>query len=539
MRSFTFLTLISLVAGTALATDLLPGVVDTIGGTTYDNQNSGPSLRMLVRDPQYGIHMTWTYSAQPSTWPDRTMRYNFFDYATETWNWIETDFMSSGMNSQTRRTGYGTLDIDPSDGSALVGCHYNAGGMPPHFTPTVQRDLAPGAGLFDECVGAPTLTDYFLPVLGVTSDRTLHFLLIKFQTSDNLYYTRSSFWCTWDTPVWWNETGAFGHNLTADHNSLRVLATWMTGSNESLVLGYRLSTDAGETWDPVQYLPAPTAWLGDTISVCARGASVIFDGDGNWLLATTVLPAIGDSAYSNPAQLWLYNSTLAEWHRIHRAEAQALAGGFGSFAAICDRPSLGLNHETGRLYAAWEQFDSSNVEASTNLLRADIMLAWSDDGGTTWEEPALLTEPDESSKRLPHLAYDCSGDSVTVGFVQDVIAGFNVDEVGAISNNPVCVWHGQVTGIAESPSSNPGTLEPLNPTLGSRFVLALGTTPGSKTLVTITDVSGRTVRSVESNGSTCAWDGRDDNGRLVTPGCYLARWTADQVPRREKLVLTR
>jgi hypothetical protein len=211
---------------------------------------------------------------------------------------------------------------------------------------------------------------------------------------------------------------------------------------------------------------------------------------------------------------------------------------FGMQPSICDRPSLGLNHETGRLYAAWEQFDSSNVEASTNLLRADIMLAWSDNGGTTWEEPALLTEPDESSKRLPHLAYDCSGDSVAVGFVQDVIAGFNVDEVGAVSDNPVCVWHGQVTGIAE-PGPGEGRAGTGLPNPARRFVLALGTAPGSKTLVTITDVSGRAVRTITSNGSTCAWDGRDDNGGLVTTGCYMASWSVGSVPRREKLVLTR
>ena len=430
---------------------VLPGVTDTVGGTTYDNQNSGPSLRMLVSDPEYGVHVTWAYSAQPqsSQWPDRTMRYNFFDRSLGEWNWTDPAYMNSGMNSQTVRTGYGNLDVDQNDGAGLVVAHYNAGGMPPQFCPTVQRDLAPGAGLFDECNGAPELVGHFLPVMGVGQDAIIHLLLIKFSVTENLYYSRSTFWCSWETPVWWGEGGAFGHNLTASHASSKVVATWMTGNNDSMALKYRFSSDGGENWDAVQELPAYPAYGGDTATVCARGASVIFDRDDNWLLATTLLPVVGDSAFSNPAQLWMYSSATSEWRKIHRAESGALAGGFGSHAAICDRPSLGQNPSSGRLYCAWEQFDSSNVEPSTNLLRADVWLSLSDDYGENWSEPAMVTTTDESSKRFPHIGADCSGDSVAVFFVQDLVAGFNVDEVGVSSDNPVCVWRGTVTGVEE------------------------------------------------------------------------------------------
>lgn len=516
---------------------VLPGVIDTVGGTTYDNQNSGPSLQWAAYDPEYGIHVTWLYSAQPqgSGWPDRTMKYNFYDNTTQTWNWIEPDFMNSGLNSQTQKTGYGTMELDPSDGVALIGCHYNAGGMPPQFTPTVTRDLAPGVGIFDECVGAPTLTGYFLPILGMTADQTMHLLLIKFQAADNVYYSRSTFWCTWENPTGWSQTGGFGHNLIASHESNTVLATWMTGHNDSTALNYRVSTDAGANWGPIEQLDPPPAYGTDTLTVCARGISGLFDRDDNWLLVTTLLPAVGDTAYQNPAQLWLYNSGTSEWHRIHRAESHALAGGFGSHAAICDRPSLGQNPETGKLFVAWEQFDSTNVEASTNLLRADIWLAWSDDG-TTWSEPAQITTPDETSKRFPNLARNCSGDSLALFFEQDCIAGFNVDEVGAVSNNPVCVWRGQGAGIEEAEGRGPGQAIVL-PNPARRFVLTLGTAPGTRTVVTITGVSGRAVRTIETTGSTCTWDGRDNQGRFAAPGCYLARWTAGSALYRERLVL--
>jgi hypothetical protein len=514
---------------------LVSGAVDTVGGTTFDNQNSGPSLQMIAFDPEYGIHVAWTYSAQASTWPDRTMRYNFYDLGASGWNWVDTSgFMGSGLDSQFRRTGYGTLDISPSDGAAIIGCHYNTGGMPPSFAGTLTRDLAPGVGSFNECNGAPTLTGYFLPVVGSGPDGTLHYLLIRFEESDNLYYSRSTFWCDWEDPVGWSQIGAYGHNLAASKQSDKVLATWMTGNDDSTKLLYRVSTNAGASWDQVEALQPPTAFGPDTATVPARGSGLLFDRDDNWWLATTVLPAVGDSAYQNPAQVWLYNSVLSEWHRIHRAQAGTLAGGFGSHAAICDRPSIGQNPATGRLYATWEQFDSLNVEDSTGLLRADIWLSWSDDG-STWGEPVRLTEPDQSSKRFPNLARICAGDTLAVVFIQDVIAGFNVDEVGAVSDNPVCVWHGQAVGIEEQPGQTLNHLS-VAPNPGARFNVNIGT--GDETAVDILDAAGRLVRRGRGTG-IFAWDGRDAAGQEVRPGCYLLRWQSGGRTGQAKLVVAR
>ncbi|MFO7674833.1 MAG: sialidase family protein [bacterium] len=497
-----------LFAAAVAAGQVLPGVTDTVGGTTYDNQNTGPSLRMLWRDPANGLHVAWTFSAMPqgSTWPDRTMRYNFLDYAAGAWNWPDPDYMAAGLNSQTRRTGYGSLDVDPVTGAAVVATHYNFGGMPPNFCPTVVRDAAPGAGVFEECDGAPGLEGWFLPVVAVAGDRSVHQLVIRFQSSENLYYSRTDPWCTWAGPSGWMQDGAFGHNLAAARASGRLVATWLTGSNAELALHYRESPDAGLTWDAVRELAPPPAWGGDTAAVCARGASVIFDGD-EWLLATTILPVLADSAYQNPAQLWLYHSGAATWFPVHRASAAALAGRFGSHAAICDRPSVGLNPATGRLFVAWEQFDPDNAEPTTEMLRADIWLAWSDDGGLNWSAPAALTEPDESSKRLPHLAADCSGDSVAVTWLQDLVAGFNVDEVGASSPNPVCVWYGRVTGIAEEPGAR-GRAAGWAPPAVVRGSLALP--PGFVLL----DAAGRRVLSLRP--------GANDLSRLA-PGVYFVR----------------
>ncbi len=505
------------------------GVLDTVGGTTYDNQNSGPSLQWVGFVSGVGIHVAWMYSAQPhgSNWPDRNMKYNFYDLSTGSWNWTEPDFMNSGMKPVSRRTGYGTLEVSPQDGVALIGCHYNAGGMPPQFAPTLARDLLPGAGIFDECVGAPTLTGYFLPIVAMTPDFTVHLLTIKFAAEDNLYYSRSTFWCTWETPVGWSQTGAFGHNLVASTQSNKLLATWMRGNGDSLGLYYRLSTDGGATWEPVAQLSAPAAYGGDTVTVCARGASSLFDMNDDWLLVTTVSPSVVDSVLPNPAELWLYSSGTATWHRIHRAESHTLAGGFGPHASICDRPSLGQNRATGRLFVAWEQFDSSNVEPSTSLLRADVFLASSADG-VNWSAPVRLTAPDQSSKRFPNIARNCSGDSFAIAFIQDSIAGFNSDSVGAVSNNPVCVWRGRASGVGECDLAfrflRPTILASPNPSGTAVYLRLLA---DSSTELRIYDMSGQLVRRLAvshgpSGSGSATWDGRDGVGVRVPPGCYYA-----------------
>jgi hypothetical protein len=521
-----------LLAAAAPAVPLLPGTVDTIGGTTFDNQNTGPSLRMCWRDPANGVHVAWTYSARPqgSNWPDRTMKYNFYDYAAGAWNWLDPDPMASGMNSQTRRTGYGSLDVDPAANVAVIVTHYSAGGMPPNFVPTAVRDIAPGVGLFEESPGEPDLTGWFLPVTGVSPDRTVHLLLIKFQAEDNLYYARSDPWGSWTAADGWFQGSVYGHNLAASRASGRVLATWMSGTNAELTLSYRLSEDAGATWGPVAALVPPAAWGGDTAAVCARGAGIIFDAGDDWLLATTILPVVADSAHPNPAQLWLYHSGDATWFPVHRAGAASLAGRFGAHAAICDRPSLGLNPATGRLYCAWEEFDPDNAEPATDMLRADIRLAWSDDGGLNWSAPAALTEPDESSKRLPHLAADCSGDTVVVTWLQDLIAGFNVDEVGAASNNPVCAWSGRVTGIAEGPDPGSPVAEWSPPAIVGGVLALPPAIFNPQPALVLLDASGRRVRRLAPG---------ENDLRALAPGVYFFNWSSTRGPRTARVVLAR
>jgi hypothetical protein len=104
--------------------------VDTIGGTTQDLQCLGPAVRTLCYAAGYpgpdGFHAAWEYSCFPagSGFPDLNARYNFYDFSTGEWNWLDPDHMQSGVNVFTRRTAMGRLANDPNIGNAHVSGHY-------------------------------------------------------------------------------------------------------------------------------------------------------------------------------------------------------------------------------------------------------------------------------------------------------------------------------------------------------------------------------------------------------------------------------
>ncbi|MBN2465377.1 T9SS type A sorting domain-containing protein [candidate division WOR-3 bacterium] len=512
MKSIVMLLSLSV---TVLAAGPFPvGVIDTVGGTTYDDQNSGPALQWVLNDPAYGIHVTWMYSNSASSWPDRTMQYNFFDKTLNAWNWIDPDFMVSGVNSQIRKTGFGTLDLDPASGAACIAAHYAAG--MPDFTPVLVEDLFPGAGLFSEWLGEPDLTGYFLPVIARPPDGSISLLLILFAASDNLYYVRSTEWGTWGVPSFWNVSGGFGHNLVASRASNKLLATWMSGSGPEIALSYRFSSDGGANWDNTQALTPPSAFGGDSGTVCFIGATAMFDKDDNWRLVTTLVPLVADSALQNPAQLWVYNSGTSQWSFIRGAGGQNLSGEIGENAAYCGRPSLGQNPLSGTFYCAWEEFDSTNFEPTTGRLRADIFAAASPDG-VTWSAPTRLTNADATSKRFPFIARNCSGDSLAIGFEQDSIAGFNTGEVGAISRNPICVWRGTGVGSLEETSTAELRTTNFGPSI-ARGVLRL---PVSQFTInsSLFDMTGRRVMPLVP--------GPNDVSAL-SPGVYFVRETKAQ-----------
>ena len=88
----------------------LVGTMDTVGGTIYDAAVNGPTYRFVVNSPDYGIHVVWMWSNDTvGAQVDCNMRYNFYNYPTRTWNWIDPDYMLSGFNTFGERASFGSL----------------------------------------------------------------------------------------------------------------------------------------------------------------------------------------------------------------------------------------------------------------------------------------------------------------------------------------------------------------------------------------------------------------------------------------------
>lgn len=406
------------------------GRVDTIGGTTYDWWTSANVHRWLVNSPGHGIHAAWMYSASTtgSDFPDRQMRYNFYDYATRTWNWLDPDCMQSGVNIFAERTGYGVIDAD-SAGRVSVAAN-NASGL------VIARDVGPGYGIFEY---SDSLPDYYWPDMVIGDDGTYHVAMSSLNNA--LSYGRIRPGHDWDSVRVLDTTTFPAYAIAAGKSAPSVCVAWVDTGHAS----YVLSENRGDTWSSETVLDPPTAFGGDTVTrFSPEGLFPFFDSLGRLHLAAAVYPELHDTDYANPAELWHWcPANQPRWAMIHHAGCAPghLLAGVGYNAIYTDRPSMGEG-DRGRLYVAWEQFDSSNVEPTTNRLRAGIWFSISSDNGLTWTPGMLVTERNTFSHRFPSIidrmaAGGLSGDTVCVLYLEDSVAGFFVQGEGPATSNPV------------------------------------------------------------------------------------------------------
>lgn len=104
-------------------------------------------------------------------------------------------------------------------------------------------------------------------------------------------------------------------------------------------------------------------------------------------------------------------------------------------------------------------------------------------------------------------------------------------------------FSGSITGIADLPavfSVGEPYPNPFNPSTSIEFTLP----SAERVSLTVFDITGRKVRDLVSGplsaGShTVSWDGRDENGREISSGVYIARIIAGQETASRKMSLLR
>jgi hypothetical protein len=208
---------------------------------------------------------------------------------------------------------------------------------------------------------------------------------------------------------------------------------------------YLLSENRGDTWSSAVELDPPPAFGGDTVTAFSNsGIFAFIDRQDRLYFVVAVYPVVHDTAYPNPAEIWHWcGQNNPAWTRVHRAGCapEHLLAPVGYNAPYACRPSISQGND-GQLCVAWEQFDSSNVEPQTNLLRAGIWVSGSPDNGASWTLGVLVTERNTSSHRFPRIidrmvSGGPSEDTICVLYLMDSVAGLFVQNQGPGTPDPV------------------------------------------------------------------------------------------------------
>jgi hypothetical protein len=537
------------------------GTVDTVGGTTYDWGANGPALRMLVQTPGKGIHSLWMYSTATtgSDFPDRNMRYNFYDYNSHAWNWTDPDFMQAGVNVFSTRTGYGVIDLD-TNGRAGISAHHGTGSGTADYAPMFAWDADVGAGIFNYVYGESVGLNHFeWPYMAASSNGAYQLALIDANNQDNLLWTRST-----DAGVTWGTPTAIPapqpeplfptHNIATSkvHGSNKVCVTWVSTPASGYAQDpgfYRESQDAGATWDDPVDIGYPPAFSNDPDSLVSFHMTSLFplyDKQDRLHIVGNVGPYVRDTNWIVPGEIWHWCAANPNtWDRIHIASPESLNAAVGYNVMICARPSLGED-ERGNLFVAWEEFDGVNVEQTTSRVRADIWTSYSTDNGVSWADGTKITDGGEVSYRFPSILNPIR-DTVMVEYMIDQVAGFFLYAEGPATNNPIVIqkWANPV-GIQAPKVVTPAQMDVAagpNPFRRSTRLSYAVPYRGNVSL-DIFDAVGRNVKTLVSGRSEpgrfdAIWDGRSQSGALVPGGVYLYRYALDGKRMTGKLTLTR
>lgn len=518
---------------------MILGTLDTVGGTSYDWWTNGSQWQMMASSDA-GVHVLWMYSSELSNtaFPDRNMRYNFYDYSASEWNWIDPDYMQSGVNVFAARVGYGNIGSDPATGVAVVGAH---GGSPIHVM--LARDIAPGAGIFEYADGTPVTDGYQWPPLSVGSGGVIHIFPIT--AAYLLGYTKVATWPTYEPLVngFTPDPGFPTHNIVASKNSQKVAVVW-ENSNDDLGTYYASSDDGGSTWGSTEMLSTPPGAFGPdtTATFHIAGTNLFYDMNDQLHILAGITPTVDGQGYTIPAQIWHWCAANSpEWTKIHDYRADTLTAPVGYNATFATRPSMTEN-ANGDLYVTWEQFDSLNYDPVTTFARADIHAAGSHDNGATWTREVRLTDAGNVSCRFPSVLEKIVNDELWVIYELDQTAGFFVQGEHPGEYNPVVVQRVPVSliGLAEGPGNVPVRAElgvTPNP-VRSRALISYALPQAGNVSLVVYDAAGRPVQNVVSGYRAAGRYSATLDASNLSTGVYFYSLTAGGKTVSNKLTVT-
>ncbi|MCX7731732.1 MAG: glycoside hydrolase [candidate division WOR-3 bacterium] len=415
----------------------LPALIpaDTIGTTGVDLQNYGPAWQRIYYLPEFGIYTAWVKTG---------MWANFYSFPARTWSGEVSVFGS-------QRNAGGNLAVctrssSPYYRSPFISSYIN---REPRW-PIVAVESIPGSGIFSMRPPDSSLIECQRPPIAFTANNHLHLLCADPNTADTLLYSRSTdYGITWTDPI--PVCGPFlpenpTYSIAGSENSSRLAAVWT--NEDSSALWINISEDGGINWTgPQNIFPVPTAITSPKPG--RQGAYAIFDRNDR----LNVVTQIWDGTHQYPAEIWHWQENRSPaWSLVFRFAPGSVLAGAEPGDPFVLRPTIGQK-EDGTLFVLWLNYDSLNYEPLTQIARADLFIAQSQDNGLHWSRPFRLTGPDNCSRLSPCLAPIIT-DSLFIICVIDQLAGIYEQGHGSQTVNPVVVLRVPVTqipGISEAP----------------------------------------------------------------------------------------
>jgi hypothetical protein len=444
-------------------------VAETIGFASRDRQMYGPAVRFIAFDSLAGTHAVWRDGYG-------SILYNFRPRSGG-WRW------PGGMVANSEPRTLGSMDIDVIRGSAMISASHLSRDT---YVLTRLMDSGAGTGVFHE-EWAGSNCRYTL--IGAANFGYYKFAALS---DDSLIYRAPS------RALTIAHVGAFpAFNLGVSKQSGQYGYLWAeTEGPDRGTLFLRETPNNGANWFATSRLSdsVPSPLSRSLLSGCAT-----YDTNRIDLLAD-----LYDGSDVLHSQIWHYSKyPEPRWRLVHDCSCPT-GTRIGDAALAADRPSIGMNRESGELYAVWEQFDPDNVDPVTGLCRADVWAARTYGAAHNWSPAMRITPPDSTSKRFPFLA-EVVNDTLHLIYFADQVAGFSELDQGPQTTNAVVYLQVPVdllpAAVADAPAQPAARLEAIatpNPCRGTTTIRLSDSsliTHHSSLVVRVYDAAGALVHS--------------------------------------------
>jgi hypothetical protein len=453
-----------------LMTGISPGI--QLGTTSNDLQHNSRMARQVAVGADGRVHFVWTAAPLPFDAAERNVRYIWFEDGLlgEALN------LSATLEPPRARGRYCMVDVFQN--RAVVVNHYGAG---PSSTSALE--ISAGSSVFTavdppsnviNCeninCGSSLFNGYIWPVVAADQDGAgrlvIHIAAGEGNTTASYsaitYFHGVSSGVTLETGMYGtcgtfiDSVSGFGYDIADDPYTDRVVIAYpkaREANRENNDLAYRLSTNMGETWEPVVNI---TNYATGALERCTGDLSVLFTSDGYFhiLFVASIYDSVAGTVSDQQCKLKHWSSQYSSsTSLVLDANNEDDSCYTPAFEYNVSKVNLTQCHSTllGKdlLYAVYSRQLGTTADPDCSegrYFNQEVFMSPSSTWGETWGEPVNLTNTNTNRCLAGACADDGSSssaryavDSLRIEYMEDLDAGSNVgNESGTASSlNPI------------------------------------------------------------------------------------------------------